>query len=96
MFNDLKVSSSIDGQVSKYFASEYPTFVSFLKEYYAFLETNSNPLDILGNIEKLINIDSYTSVTPYAILSASIDVNDTEIEVDEDAEVGSLYTSVRD
>ena len=84
MFNDLKVSSSIDGQVSKYFASEYPTFVSFLKEYYAFLETNSNPLDILGNIEKLINIDSYTSVTPYAILSASIDVNDTEIEVDED------------
>jgi hypothetical protein len=84
MFNDLKVSSSIDSQVSNYFASEYPTFVSFLKEYYAFLETNSNPLDILGNIEKLINIDTYTSVTPYAILSVSIDANDTEIEVYED------------
>lgn len=84
MFNDLKVSSSIDSQVSNYFSSEYPTFVSFLKEYYAFLETNSNPLDILGNIEKLINIDTYTSVTPYAILSVSIDANDTEIEVYED------------
>ena len=84
MFNDLRVSSSIDGQVSNYFASEYPTFVSFLKEYYAFLETNSNPLDILGNLEKLINIDSYTSVTPYSILAVSIDANDTEIEVYED------------
>ena len=84
MFNDQRVSSSIEGQVSTYFASEYPTFVSFLKEYYSFLETNSNPLDILGNISDLINIDTYTGITPYGILSNSISASDTEIEVLED------------
>ena len=84
MFNDQRVSSSIDGQVTNFFASEYPTFVSFLKEYYSFLETNSNPLDILGNIGDLINIDTYTGITPYGILANSISASDTEIEVLDD------------
>lgn len=84
MFNDLRVSSSIDGQVTNFFASEYPTFVSFLKEYYSFLETNSNPLDILGNIADLINIDTYTRITPYGVLVNSISASDTEIEVYDD------------
>ena len=81
MFNDLKVSSSIEGQVSQYYAQEYPTFVSFLKDYYAFLETNGNPLDILGNLNELINIDTFTSVTPFAILSEDITESDDEITV---------------
>ena len=81
MFNDLRVSSSIDGQVTSYFASEYPTFVSFIKDYYAFLETNGNPLDILGNVGDLINIDSYTNVSSHAILATSVDSTDDEIEV---------------
>ena len=81
MFNDLRVSSSIEGQVSQYYAQEYPTFVSFLKDYYAFLETNGNPLDILGNLDDLINIDTFTSVTPFAILSEDITKDADEITV---------------
>ena len=56
----------------------------FVKDYYRFLETNSNPLDILGNIGDLINIDTYTGITPYGILANSISASDTEIEVYED------------
>lgn len=81
MFNDLKVSTSIEGQVSQYFAQQYPTFIAFLKEYYAFLETNGNPLDIIGNVGDLINIDTYTGVSTYGILSDDITSTSTEIEV---------------
>ena len=81
MFNDQKVSSSIQGQVSNYFAQEYPTFVSFLKDYYAFLETNSNPLDILGNITDLINIDTFTEVTAFSTLVGPLTEDADEITV---------------
>ena len=81
MFNDQKVSSSIQGQVSNYFAQEYPTFVSFLKDYYAFLETNSNPLDILGNIDDLINIDTFTEVTAFSTLVGPLTEDADEITV---------------
>ena len=81
MFNDQKVSSSIQGQVSNYFAQEYPTFVSFLKDYYAFLETNSNPLDILGNISDLINIDTFTEVDAFSTLVGPLTEDADEITV---------------
>ena len=84
MFNDQKVSSSIQGQVSNYFAQEYPTFVSFLKDYYAFLETNSNPLDILGNISDLINIDTFTEVDAFSTLVGPLTEDADEITVSGD------------
>lgn len=81
MFNDLKVSSSVVGQVPAYFPSEYPNFVNFLKDYYRFLETNSNSLDILNGIQKLIDIDTYTGVDYTATLTQTIDSDDSEIIV---------------
>jgi hypothetical protein len=81
MFNDLKVSSSVIGQVPSYLPAEYPNFVNFLKDYYRFLETNGNALDLLNGIQKLTDIDTYTGVDYSATLTESIDSNDTEIIV---------------
>ena len=81
MFNDLKVSSSIVGQVPSYLPSEYPNFVNFVKDYYRFLETNGNPLDLLNGVQDLIDIDTYTGIDTSAPLLVSIDDDDTEISV---------------
>jgi hypothetical protein len=81
MFNDLKVSSSVIGQVPTYFPSEYPNFINFLKDYYRFLETNGNPLDILNGSQKLVDIDTYTGIDASSSLVQSIDSVDTEIIV---------------
>ena len=81
MFNDLKVSSSIVGQVPTYFASEYPNFVNFVKDYYRYLETNGNPLDLLNGVQDLIDIDTYTGIDASANLKVNIDADDTDIIV---------------
>ena len=81
MFNDLRVSNSISSQVPKYFSQEYPNFVNFLKDYYRFLETNGNSLDLLNGIQDLIDIETYTGIDYSAILTESVDLDDTEIVV---------------
>ena len=81
MFNDLKVSSSIIGQVPSYLPSEYPNFVNFIKDYYRFLETNGNPLDLLNGVQNLIDIDTYTGIDASSTLKVSISEYDTEIVV---------------
>ena len=81
MFNDLRVSNSISGQVPSYFAQEYPNFVNFLKDYYRFLETNGNSLDLLNGIQDLIDIETYTGVDYSSQLSVSITSDDVEVIV---------------
>ena len=81
MFNDLKVSSSIVGQVPSYYPAEYPNFVNFLKDYYRFLETNGNPLDLLNGVQDLIDVDTYTGIDASSSLKVAIDADDKEIVV---------------
>jgi hypothetical protein len=81
MFNDLRVSNSINEQVPNYLPQEYPNFVNFVRDYYRFLETNSNPLDIIHGIQNLIDIDTYTGIDPSSLLYRSIDSEDTTIIV---------------
>ena len=81
MFNDLKVSSSIIGQVPSYLPSEYPNFVNFVKDYYRFLETNGNPLDLLNGVQDLIDIDTYTGIDTSSTLKVAIDADDKQVVV---------------
>lgn len=81
MFNDLRVSNSIVGQLPSYLPSEYPNFVNFLKDYYRFLETNSNPLDLLNGIQSLIDVDTYTGISTSANLKTPIPIDATQIIV---------------
>lgn len=81
MFNDLKVSSSIVGQLPSYLPEEYPNFVNFLKDYYRFLETNGNALDLLNGIQELIDVDTYTGIDTSANLKTPIAIDATQIIV---------------
>jgi len=79
MFNDLRVSNTVSSQVPQYYASEYPNFVNFLKDYYAFLETNSNALDLLNNIGDLINVETYTGIDISSVLYSDIEDDSDEL-----------------
>jgi len=81
MFNDLKVSNSISGQFPTYLATEYPNFVNFLKDYYRFMETNGNPLDLLNGVQKLVDIDTYSGVNLTAQLKTPVPETAEEIVV---------------
>jgi hypothetical protein len=81
MFNDLVTSSSVAGQLPSYLPSEYPKFVEFLKDYYRFLETNSNPLDLINGLDDLIDIDTYSGVDLTARLKTSVSSTAKEIIV---------------
>ena len=60
MFNSLQVSNSIEQQVPDYLSNEYPNFINFFKDYYRFLETNGNALDLLNGLTELVDIDTYS------------------------------------
>lgn len=81
MFNDLRVSNSVSSQLPKYIAREYPNFVNFLKDYYKFLETNSNSLDLLNNIGDLINVETYTGIDLSTTLYSDIELDSKEVIV---------------
>jgi hypothetical protein len=81
MFNDLVTSSSVAGQLPSYLPSEYPKFVEFLKDYYRFLETNSNPLDLINGLDDLIDIDTYSGVDLTARLKTPVSSTAKEIIV---------------
>ena len=81
MFNDLKVSNSISGQVPAYLASEYPNFVNFLKDYYRFMETNGNALDLINGVQSLVDIDTYSGVNLTAQLKTPVSETADEIIV---------------
>lgn len=81
MFNDLVVSNSVRGQLPEYIQTDYPNFVNFIKDYYRFLETNSNPLDLLNSTQKLVDVDTYTGIDYRARLKTPVAQNATEIVV---------------
>jgi hypothetical protein len=81
MFNDLRVSSSITSQVPQYYPGEYPTLINFLKDYYKFLESNSNPLDLINGTQQLVDIDTYSGVDLTARLKTPVIQGQDEIVV---------------
>lgn len=86
MFNDYKVSSSVESQVSTFTATQYPKLIEFLQEYYSYMETNGSPLNILYGIQDLLDTDTYDDVTPYAILALPLTATSTTVRVYQHAE----------
>jgi len=81
MFNDLQVSNSIEGQIPLYLSSEYPNFVNFLKDYYRYLETNGNALDLINGLQDLVDVDTYSGVDLTARLKSPVSATADEIIV---------------
>lgn len=81
MFNDLRVSNAIEGQIPQYLSSEYPNFVNFLKDYYRYLETNGNALDLINGLQDLVDVDTYSGVDLTGRLKTPVSATADEIVV---------------
>lgn len=53
------LSVLIDKQLPNFISNEYPLFSAFLQKYYEHLELNGNPLDIINNLIKYRDVDTY-------------------------------------
>lgn len=54
------LSALIDGQLPDFISSEYPKFSAFMQKYYEQLELPGQPVDLISNLTKYRDIDTYT------------------------------------
>jgi hypothetical protein len=55
------LSTIIENQFPSYISESYPLFVKFLQKYYEQLENTGQPLNLINNITKYLDIDTYTN-----------------------------------
>jgi hypothetical protein len=77
------ISNLIENQLPEFISSEYPKFVKFLQKYYEQLENSGQPLDIIQNLSKYHDIDTYENslLSEKTILTQTVDATDTTIYV---------------
>jgi hypothetical protein len=66
----------VDNQLPSFIKDEYPKFSSFLEKYYEYLDLPGNPIDIINNLAKYRDVDSYdrnslTEETTFVSLSTT-------------------------
>jgi hypothetical protein len=74
----------VDDQLPKFIASEYPKFSSFLQKYYEQLELPGQPIDLIANLPKYRDSDTYEKdiLRQNTKLTATVDSDDTSIYVE--------------
>jgi len=84
MQKNIAISDRIAGQFPAFIRQDYPTFVEFVRGYYESMERDGYPLDILNNITKYFDIDSYRSskITSCTSLTTNVLKDDTSIQVE--------------
>lgn len=53
------LSVLVDKQLPAFISSEYPLFSSFIEKYYEHLELPGNPIDLVNNLTKYRDVDTY-------------------------------------
>lgn len=78
------ISKLIDNQLPEFISTDYPKFSAFLQKYYEQLETTGQPLDIINNLTKYGDIDTYenTLLGEFSIVTSNINPSDTVISLD--------------
>lgn len=78
------LSTLVENQLPQFISGDYPLFVEFVKKYYEQLELKGQPLDIINNFVKYLNIDNYDKevLKGYTTLSTSVSNNSTTINVE--------------
>lgn len=77
------ISTLVESQLPSFIASDYTEFSKFVEKYYEQLEIKGQPLDIINNITKYRDINTYENdlLQQTTTLSASILANVTSISV---------------
>ena len=77
------ISTLVESQLPSFITSDYTEFSKFVEKYYEQLEIKGQPLDIINNITKYRDINTYENdlLQQTTTLSASILANVTSISV---------------
>jgi len=77
------LSALIDGQLPDFISSEYPKFSAFMQKYYEQLELPGQPIDLISNLTKYRDIDTYTNtlLNQQTTLTQNITGSSTTINV---------------
>ncbi len=80
----VKIDSIIESQIPEFLNEDSPLFVEFLKQYYYSLEHQGASLDIINNLKKYKDIQSFDSVSLISSTNLTSDILsfDTTINVD--------------
>ena len=72
------LSVLIDKQLPSFIASEYPLFSEFLQKYYEHLELSGHPIDLINNLTKYRDVDTYDSsiLNEYTTLQSIQEIRD--------------------
>ena len=80
-----RIASLIESQLPGFITNEYENFSKFVEKYYEHVESAGQPLDILSNLDKYKNIDSYEKnlLQQSTILSSNVLADATTINVED-------------
>ena len=80
-----RISTLIESQLPGFITNEYEKFSKFVEKYYEHLESAGQPLDLLSNLDKYRNINSYEKnlLAQSAILNANILADSSTITLDD-------------
>ena len=83
--NKRKISNLIETQLPRFINDEYENFGKFLRSYYEQLEVQGQPLDIINNLDKYLDIGTFSKevLKGQNTLAANISATDTEITLED-------------
>lgn len=78
-----RISTLVNQQLPEFISGEYPKFASFLQKYYEQLELTGQPLDIIQNLTKYNDIDTYEKdiLSEFTTLTSNISATASTIQV---------------
>ena len=84
MQKNIAISDRIAGQFPAFIRQDYPTFVEFVRGYYESQERSGYPIDILNNITRYFDVDTYRNakITSCTSLTKNVLKGDKTIEVE--------------
>jgi hypothetical protein len=79
----IAISDRVRGQFPSFIRNDYSTFIDFVQGYYESMERDGYPLDILNNITRYFDVDSYrtSKITACTSCTANVLKADAEINV---------------
>ena len=77
----VSINQIIENQIPEFVRDEYPLFVQFIKQYYASVGSQGQPIDILENLDSYIDLDSLYQYVDSTILTSDITKSQSKITV---------------
>ena len=77
-----QISHNIAGQFASFIQENYPTFISFVKEYYKSQELKGYCFDIIQNWGDYYNIDNYGGLVTETKLISALSTSSTTVDVE--------------